>query len=53
MKKGVDNLAGLCYNDYSKRGEEMLMNAWYMNPELHDEDYAEMAELLSKEEGEG
>ena len=24
---------------------------WYLNPELHDEDYAEMADLL-EEEGE-
>ena len=22
---------------------------WYMNPELHDEDYAELADLLAEE----
>lgn len=25
---------------------------WYMNPELHDEDYAEMADLLAEEDEE-
>jgi len=25
------------------------MMDWYMNPELHDEDYAELAELLAEE----
>jgi len=25
---------------------------WYLNPELHDEDFAELAELLSEEEDE-
>ena len=29
-----------------------MMN-WYMNPELHDEDFAEMAELLAEEDAEG
>ena len=29
-----------------------MMN-WYMNPELHDEDYAELADLLAEEEEEG
>ena len=28
-----------------------MMN-WYMNPELHDEDYAELAELLAEEDEE-
>ena len=23
---------------------------WYMNPELHDEDYAELADLLAEED---
>lgn len=26
-----------------------MMN-WYMNPELHDEDYEELLELLTEEE---
>ena len=25
---------------------------WWMNPELHDEDYAELADLLAEEEDE-
>lgn len=29
------------------------MTNWYMNPELHDEDYEELLELLVEEEGEG
>ena len=29
------------------------MTNWYMNPELHDEDFAEMAELLAEEDAEG
>jgi len=29
-----------------------MMN-WYMNPELHDEDYEEFLELLAEEEEEG
>jgi hypothetical protein len=29
-----------------------MMN-WYMNPELHDEDYEELLELLNEEEEEG
>ena len=28
-----------------------MMN-WYMNPELHDEDYEELLELLAEEEPE-
>ena len=29
-----------------------MMN-WYMNPDLHDEDYEELLELLNEEEEEG
>lgn len=29
-----------------------MMNEWYMNPELHDEDFAELADLLKENEGE-
>ena len=29
------------------------MTNWYMNPELHDEDYEELLELLNEEEEEG
>jgi hypothetical protein len=29
-----------------------MMN-WYMNPELHDEDYEDLLELLNEEEEEG
>jgi hypothetical protein len=29
------------------------MTNWYMNPELHDEDYEELLELLAEEEEEG
>ena len=28
-----------------------MMN-WYMNPELHDEDYTELVELLAEEDEE-
>ena len=28
------------------------MNEWYMNPELHDEDYTELMTLLAEEEEE-
>lgn len=53
FEKSVDNRHDLCYNDYSKREEEPKMMNWYMNPELHDEDYEELLELLVEEEGEG
>ena len=53
FQKGVDNRAGMCYNDYSKREEETEMTEWYMNPELHDEDFAELADLLAEEDTEG
>lgn len=29
------------------------MTEWYMNPELHDEDFAELADLLAEEGAEG
>jgi hypothetical protein len=29
------------------------MADWYMNPELHDEDYEDLLELLAEEEEEG
>ena len=29
------------------------MTNWYMNTELHDEDYEELLELLAEEEEEG
>ena len=29
------------------------MTNWYMNPELHDEDYEELLELLAEEDAEG
>ena len=54
FQKSVDNLTGICYNDYSKREEHTeMLNDWYMNPELHDEDFAELAELLAEEDAEG
>ena len=28
------------------------MADWYMNPELHDEDFAELADLLAEEDPE-
>ena len=49
--KSVDNRLMICYNVYRKREEEQAMN-WYMNPELHDEDFAELAELLTEEDPE-
>ena len=52
FSKSVDNRLTICYNDYSKREEELEMLNWYMNPENHDEDYAELADLLAGEEDE-
>ena len=52
FKKGVDKPAWICYNDYRKREEDTEMTEWYMNPELHDEDFAELAELLAEEDPE-
>lgn len=38
----------------TERGKESkIMTNWYMNPELHDEDYEELLELLAEEEEEG
>ena len=28
----------------------MMTTEWYLNPELHDEDYEELLELLAEEE---
>jgi hypothetical protein len=35
-----------------ERRKPKMMN-WYMNPELHDEDYEDLLELLNEEEEEG
>ena len=46
----------MCYNDYSKRERRNpKMTNWYENPELHDEDFEELLELLREiaEEEEG
>ena len=51
FQKSVDKLAGKCYNKYRKREEDTMMN-WYMNPELHGEDYEDFLELLKEEEEE-
>ena len=32
---------------YRKREEDTEMADWYMNPEIHAEDYEEMTELLA------
>lgn len=32
--------------------EDTKMTNWYMNPELHDEDYEELMELLAEEDEE-
>ena len=53
FQKSVDNRAGLWYIIYRKREEDTKMTNWYMNPELHDEDYEELLELLAEEEEEG
>ncbi len=45
----LDKPADLWYTVYRKREEEQAMN-WYMNPELHDEDFAELADLLEDED---
>ena len=37
----------------TERGKERRkMTEWYMNPELHDEDFAELADLLGEDEEE-
>jgi len=46
-------LTNPCRSDIiqSERGKEITkMTNWYMNPELHDEDYEELLELLAEEE---
>ena len=48
----LDNRLNLCYNKYRKREGEITMAEWYMNPELHDEDFAELAGLLEEAEEE-
>ena len=52
VEKSVDNLNRLCYNKYRKREEDTEMLNWYMNPELHDEDYEELLALIREEEEE-
>lgn len=47
FKKSVDNRRDLCYTLYRSREEDTEMADWYMNPELHDEDYEEMMDLLT------
>ena len=42
----------MCYTILRKREEDTEMTNWYLNPELHDEDYAELAELLAEEDPE-
>ena len=32
---------------YSQEREVLKMMSWYENPEIHDEDYEEMTELLA------
>lgn len=49
FEKVLDNRRDLCYNKYRKREGEIKMTEWYMNPELHDEDFAELADLLAEE----
>lgn len=44
----LDKPVLMCYNDYSER--EVTKMEWWMNPELHDEDFAELAELLAEED---
>ena len=53
FQKSVDNCAGMCYTMYRKREEDTEMTNWYMNPELHDEEYAELTEFLAEEDAEG
>lgn len=48
-QKNVDNRAGICYTMYRKREEDTEMMNWNLNPELHDEDYEELLELLAEE----
>jgi hypothetical protein len=42
----------MCYTYYSKSKEGTEMTNWYENPELHDEDYEELMELLTEDEEE-
>ena len=41
----------ILYSERERRNPKMTN--WYMNPELHDEDYEELLELLAEEEEEG
>ena len=42
LKKVLDKPAQRCYNDYSKEREGTEMMNWYVNAELHDEDFEEL-----------
>jgi hypothetical protein len=37
---------------YHQREEDTEMMDWYMNPEIHEEDYEELMALLAEEEEE-
>ena len=49
----LDKPARLCYTILRKREEDARMADWYMNPEIHDEDYEELLRLLAEEDPEG
>jgi hypothetical protein len=36
----------------TERGKEDTRMNWYMNPELHEEDYTELVDLLEEEDPE-
>ena len=46
FSKSVDIPARVCYNYIIKREEDTTMADWFMNPELHDEDFEEYEKLL-------
>lgn len=42
----LDKPARLCYTILRKREEDARMADWYMNPEIHADDYEELQNLL-------
>ena len=48
LKKVLDKPAQRCYNDYSKEREGTEMMNWYVNAELHDEDFEELEALMAE-----
>ena len=55
FKKSVDKPGKMCIIVYvrnrnrDEKEDTKMMNEWYMNPEIHEEDYEELMALLMEE----